>query len=46
MREGLDQQSFVMAAYAVGVLGTLALIVWSWLAMRRSEKRRDEVRRK
>ena len=46
MREGLDQQVFVIAAYAVGVLMTLALTGWSWLAMRAAEKRRDEVRRK
>lgn len=46
MREGLDQQLFVVAAYAVAVLATLALVAWSWLAMRAAEKRRDEVRRK
>ncbi|MGB3377540.1 MAG: hypothetical protein WBH10_04110 [Allopontixanthobacter sediminis] len=46
MREGLDQQLFVVAAYAVGVIATLALVAWSWLAMRAAEKRRDEVRRK
>ncbi len=46
MREGLDQQVFVIAAYAFGVLATLALAGWSWLAMRAAEKRRDEVRRK
>ncbi|WP_202391120.1 hypothetical protein [Allopontixanthobacter sediminis] len=46
MREGLDQQLFVVAAYAAGVIATLALVAWSWLAMRAAEKRRDEVRRK
>ncbi len=46
MREGLDQHLFVVAAYAVAVLATLALAGWSWLAMRAAEKRRDEVRRK
>ncbi|MDZ4308155.1 heme exporter protein CcmD [Allopontixanthobacter sp.] len=46
MREGLDQHLFVVAAYAVGVAAILALVVWSWLAMRAAEKRRDEVRRK
>ena len=45
MREALDQWDFVIAAYAVGLVGTLAMLVWSWLAMRRAEKRRDEVRR-
>lgn len=46
MREALDQWDFVIAAYAVGLVGTLAMLVWSWLAMRRAEKRRDEVRRR
>jgi len=46
IRESLDQWDFVILAYAVGVLGTLAMVGWSWLAMRRAEKRRDEVKRK
>jgi len=46
MREGLDQWVFVLAAYAVGVLGTLALVAWSWLEMRAAERRREETRRK
>jgi len=46
MRENLDQLSFVIAAYAVGVLATLVLVVWSWLSMKSAEKRRDEVRNK
>lgn len=41
MRETLDPWPFVIAAYAVGVLGTLVLVGWSWLAMRRAERRRD-----
>jgi len=46
MREGLDQWEFVIAAYAIGVLGTLVMAGWSWLEMRRAEARRDEVKRK
>lgn len=46
MRETLDQWTFVIAAYAVGIAGTLALVAWSWLAMRRAEKRREEARTK
>lgn len=42
--EALDQWQFVWAAYALGVGGTLALVGWSWLAMRRAERRRDRVR--
>ena len=41
MRETLDPWAFVIAAYAIGVIGTLALVGWSWLAMRRAERRRD-----
>ena len=45
MRETLDPWPFVIAAYAIGVLGTLVLVAWSWLAMRRAERRRDGARR-
>lgn len=44
MREGLDHWHFVYAAYALGVLGTLGMIVQSWAAMRRAETRRDRSR--
>lgn len=46
IREALDQWNFVIMAYAVGVVGTLAMVGWSWLEMRRAERRRDEVKRK
>ena len=45
MREALDQWDFVVAAYAVGGVGTLGMVAWAWLSMRRAEKRRDESRR-
>lgn len=44
MREALDQMDFVLAAYALGVGGTLATVVWAWQAMRRAEARRDHAR--
>jgi hypothetical protein len=44
MAEGLEHWPFVMAAYAVGVGGTLAMVAWAWTEMRRAEKRRDETR--
>jgi hypothetical protein len=44
VREALDPWPFVIAAYALGVGSTLALAAWSWLAMRRAEKRREEAR--
>ena len=46
MREALDQWDFVIAAYAIGVGATLALVIWSWLTMKRAEKRREEARGK
>jgi hypothetical protein len=46
MREALDQWHFVIAAYALGIGGTLVLVVWSWLSMLRAERRRDEARGK
>ena len=46
MREALDQWNFVTAAYVVGVGATLALVAWSWWAMRRAERRRDAARAK
>ncbi|WP_202388644.1 hypothetical protein [Pontixanthobacter aquaemixtae] len=46
MREGLDQMDFVIATYAIGIVATLALVIWSVMAMRRAEKRREQARRK
>jgi hypothetical protein len=46
MREALDPWPFVLAAYALGVGVTLALVGWSWFAMRRAERRREEARAK
>jgi hypothetical protein len=45
MREALDPWPFVVAAYAIGIGGTLLLVAWSWIAMRRAERRRDGARR-
>ena len=45
MREALDQWSYVYAAYAMTVVATLALVAWSWLAMRAAERRREEGRK-
>ena len=44
MREGLDQWAFVIAAYAVTIACVVCLTAWSWLAMRRAERRRGEGR--
>ncbi len=45
MREALDQWNFIMAAYAIGIAGTVGMICWSLLSMRRAEARRDAVKR-
>lgn len=45
MREALDHWEFVIAAYALGLGGLAILTAWSWQAMRRAERRRDEVKR-
>lgn len=42
--EALNQWQFVMAAYTIGLGGTLGLTAWSWFAMRRAEARRDALR--
>ena len=44
MHENLNQLAYVYAAYALGVGGTLALILQSLAAMRRAEARRDKSR--
>lgn len=46
MHEKLNQWDFVMAALAIGVIGTLVLVGWTLFAMRRAEARRDKARGK
>lgn len=46
MRENLDPWNFVYASYALGIAGTMVMIGWSWLAMRRAEARRDRAKGK
>lgn len=46
MQENLNQWNFVIGAYVIGVGGTLALVVTSWLSMRSAEARRDRSRGK
>ena len=43
-REALNQWNFVIAAYVIGLGAVLALVAWSWIAMRRAERRRDRSR--
>jgi hypothetical protein len=44
IQENLDHWQFVAASYVIGVGGTLATVAWSWIAMRRAERRRDRSR--
>lgn len=44
MREATDPWIFVIAAYAIGLGATCALVGWSLLSMRRAERRRDRAR--
>ena len=34
----VDAWPFIMAAYALTILGTLAVTFWSWQAMRKAER--------
>ena len=34
---------FVIAAYAITILGTASLALWSWIAMRRAEADADKM---
>jgi len=42
----LQAWPFVIAAYAVAGIGTVALVVASWIAMRRAEKRAEALDRR
>lgn len=46
MREGLQQWDYVIAALAIGIIGTLVLVGWTLVAMIRAERRRDKVKGK
>ena len=38
MMETIDPLPFIVAAYALTILGTLAVAFWSWRAMRKAER--------
>ena len=42
----MNHWAFVIAAYAVAVGGTAALVLWASATMRRAERRVDELRRR
>jgi Flp pilus assembly protein CpaB len=37
--------SFVIAAYAVALVGTLGLLLWAYMSMRTAEAAADELKR-
>ena len=41
----LPHWPFIIGAYAVGGLGTIGLVIWSYISMRRAEAAADELRR-
>jgi hypothetical protein len=41
----MNQWAFVIAAYGVSAIGTIGLLVASWLSMRKAEAAADAVRR-
>jgi hypothetical protein len=40
----MNQWSFVIAAYAVAVVGTAALLAWAFVAMRAAEVRAESLK--
>jgi len=46
IRESLSQWDYVIAAYALAIPVIAALLILSWLRMRKAEKAREEARRK
>ena len=41
----MNHWPFIIAAYSVTILGTLGVTLWSWSAMRRSERDAEAVGR-
>jgi hypothetical protein len=41
----MNHWPFIYAAYGIGLIGTIALTAWSWLAMRRAEAEADKLSR-
>jgi len=41
----MNHWPFVAAAYVVAIVGTSALLLWSWLSMRRAEAKADALKR-
>jgi len=44
MREALSQWDYVIGAYAIAIPAIAALLILSWVRMRRAERARDAAR--
>jgi len=42
----MNQMTYVIAVYVIGIVGTAGLLMFSVTSMRRAEKRLEELRRK
>ncbi|MEO1045318.1 MAG: hypothetical protein AAFX04_07775 [Pseudomonadota bacterium] len=42
----MNQWSYVIAVYILGIGGSVAIIAWCLMAQRRAEKRLEELKRK
>lgn len=42
----VDAWPYIIAAYAITILGTLAVTFWSWRAMKKAERDADAVSRR
>jgi Heme exporter protein D (CcmD) len=42
----MPQIPFIVGSYAVTIAGTLGLLIWCWLSMRRAERAAEELRRR
>ncbi len=42
----MNHWPFIIAAYGIGLLATISLVLGSWLAMRRAERQADALTRR
>jgi hypothetical protein len=42
----MNHWSFVIAAYVIAIVGTVGLLAWAYVTMRRAEAAADELKRK
>jgi hypothetical protein len=42
----MNNWPFVIAAYAIAIGGTAALLIWAWISMRSAETEADSLKRR